>query len=324
MKLIIRFRRVLLFLLLTIFCLKLIANEIKAQLEFTNFLEVKGNYFGQKPPGLTPQIFAPGIISRDDIRVLNSVFSPDGSEFFFNTSVNRNKPNFRYVMQHTKRINGVWQKPKVASFSGIYSDVDMSFSLDGNKLYFRTNRFSSDHSKMQFVVSEKNADDWSSPKLLEFPVPSDELKSHPLFDKKGSVYFASSRAGGYTSVDMYYSKYEKGSYAAPVNLGKKLNSEFDRSEVVVDPDGKYMLFNIGGREDTIGRGDIYISFNQGDGSWSELIHTGPKINVANAANFCPAISADGKYIFFTRSLPESSKIYWVSAEIVDSFRGSKD
>lgn len=93
---------------------------------------------------------------------------------------------------------------------------------------------------------------------------------------------------------------------------------------MVDPNGSYMLFNIGGREDTIGRGDIYVSFNQGDGSWSELIHTGPKINVANAANFCPAISADGKYIFFTQSLPESSHIYWVSADIIESFVSVED
>ena len=58
MKLTIRLRKVLLFLLLTIFCSKLIANEIKTKFEFTNFPEVKGNYFGQKPPGLIPQIFA--------------------------------------------------------------------------------------------------------------------------------------------------------------------------------------------------------------------------------------------------------------------------
>ncbi len=290
------------------------------QLEFTNFPKVKGDYFGFEPPGLMPKIFASGVISRDDIRVLNSVFSHDGNEFFFNSGINRNKPNFKYVMLHTKKINGVWQQPKVASFSGIHSDVDMSFSLDSNTLYFRSNRFSKDKSKMQFVYSQRSQGDWSSPQLLDFPVPSNELKSHPLFVNDGSVYFASSRSGGYTEVDLYFLKYKNGTYLAPANLGAKLNSEFNQSEVVVDPNGKYMLFNLGGRADTIGRGDIYISFKLSDGSWSELIHTGPEINVANAANFCPAISADGKYIFFTRSLPESSHIYWVSAEIVKTFK----
>ncbi len=34
------------------------------------------DYFGQNPPGLVPEIFAPGIISTDCTRELNLVFSP--------------------------------------------------------------------------------------------------------------------------------------------------------------------------------------------------------------------------------------------------------
>lgn len=42
----------------------------------------KGEYFGQKPPGMTPEIFAPGFISTGKAE-LNSVFTPDGREFYF-------------------------------------------------------------------------------------------------------------------------------------------------------------------------------------------------------------------------------------------------
>ena len=43
---------------------------------------VKGSYFGQDPPGMTPKVFAPGIVSTG-LDELNSVFSPNGQEFYF-------------------------------------------------------------------------------------------------------------------------------------------------------------------------------------------------------------------------------------------------
>ena len=39
-------------------------------------------YLGQPPPRTTAELFAPGIISTDAVE-LNSVFTPDGREFFF-------------------------------------------------------------------------------------------------------------------------------------------------------------------------------------------------------------------------------------------------
>src|SRR5262245_64730542 len=42
----------------------------------------KTPYLGQPVPGLTPELFAPGIVSTEAIE-LNGVFSPDGREFYF-------------------------------------------------------------------------------------------------------------------------------------------------------------------------------------------------------------------------------------------------
>ena len=43
------------------------------------FQVLKGPYLGQKPPGTTPEMFAPGIISTGyDERI--AAFSPDGKE----------------------------------------------------------------------------------------------------------------------------------------------------------------------------------------------------------------------------------------------------
>lgn len=39
-------------------------------------------YFGQQTPGITPVLFAPGVVSTNAIE-LNGVFAPDGRAFFF-------------------------------------------------------------------------------------------------------------------------------------------------------------------------------------------------------------------------------------------------
>ena len=47
----------------------------------TNFPILKGPYLGQEPPGLKPEIFAPGIISTKKFKEFSGTFSPDGKEY---------------------------------------------------------------------------------------------------------------------------------------------------------------------------------------------------------------------------------------------------
>ena len=44
---------------------------------------LKGPYLGQKPPGMKPEIFAPGIVSTPEIYEGRGTFSPDQNEFYF-------------------------------------------------------------------------------------------------------------------------------------------------------------------------------------------------------------------------------------------------
>ena len=50
------------------------------------FPVLRGPYLGQKPPGMTPEVFAPGIISTREKYELNSIFSPKGDEFYYEIS----------------------------------------------------------------------------------------------------------------------------------------------------------------------------------------------------------------------------------------------
>jgi len=57
-----------------------------AQGEFPN---IKGPYLGQEPPGLTPKVFAPGIVSTKDWEIEPRAFQSKGK---FHSLVTRPKP----------------------------------------------------------------------------------------------------------------------------------------------------------------------------------------------------------------------------------------
>ena len=95
---------------------------------------LKGPYLGQKPPGIIPEIFAPGIISSDE-REFNSVFSPDGKEFYFTKEVHGS-----FKMFYLKEEKDGWTKPDLVLNSTNYHDFDMGFSIDGDQLFFCSTR----------------------------------------------------------------------------------------------------------------------------------------------------------------------------------------
>jgi Tol biopolymer transport system component len=69
--------------------------------------------------------------------------------------------------------------------------------------------------------------------------------------------------------------------------------------------------------------DLYISYNKGNNTWTTPKNLGKGINT-KAWEFGPTLSPDKKYLFFTRRMNfktvEPSKIYWVSAIIIDQLK----
>ena len=60
-----------------------------------------------------------------------------------------------------------------------------------------------------------------------------------------------------------------------------------------------------GRSDSLGRGDLYVSYRRGE-KWSVPQNLGKKIN-SNGTEYSPKISRDGKYFFWssTRGLTDA-------------------
>lgn len=281
--------------------------------QFSNFNDLKGAYLGQKPPGMIPEIFAPGYISTEK-KELNSVFTPDGKEFYFSIS-----PDRGYKIYFTQQLEKGWAQPKPVPFSSENSDVDMCITPDGKRMYFGSTRPINGNPQDDFKIwyVERMGNTWSEAKYLDSPINEGRRALYPTVSHKGTMYFQAIRKDTLGERDIYYSELVNGEYAEPVCLGESINSIYAEGDVCIAPDESYIIVNCSGRSDTNGRSDLYISFKKEDGTWAKLKNMGNKIN-STGSDYCPMLSPDGKYFFFTRTDTGNGDIYWVDAKIIHS------
>src|SRR4030095_17159247 len=80
-------------------------------------------YFNQEPPTDTVRLFSSGVISNEFAN-RDMAISPNGNEIFYTVQYARGLIS---VVMYTKKINGNWSIPEVASFSGMYNDLEPAF-----------------------------------------------------------------------------------------------------------------------------------------------------------------------------------------------------
>jgi Tol biopolymer transport system component len=248
-----------------------------------------------------PTVFAPGVISTGDYEVCPH-FSPDGKTFYFVKSTP--DANF-WTIVFSRFENGKWSPPKVAPFSGQYSDADEFITADGQRMFFISRRpIGSDISpnadgKLDIWMMDKTATGWSQPTNLGRPVNSEGSEYFPTLTKDGTLYFGSGRKGGEGGIDLYRSRLVNGKYQEPENLGDAINTSFDEFEPYIAPDETFLIFMAAGRPDGLGGFDLYISYNR-NGHWTKAQNLGAPIN-SKADELSPKISPDGKYFFWASS-----------------------
>ncbi len=297
------------FILITVFVsIFFLINTVSAQEDADSFLVLHGPYLGQNPPGKTPQIFAPGIISTEK-EELNIILSPDGKEIYFS----RNQTPRRAAIMVTKLKNNRWIKPQTASFSGVHNDMDPCMSFDGSKIYFGSTRPASQSGKEGcdiWMVKRRAGGEWTEAVNIGAPVNSDKNDNYPTISKNGTIYFQSGGHGGYGRLDVFRSQYINGKYAVPENPGKSINTKYNEFDAFIAPDESYLIFCSKDRPDGFGGGDLYISFKKKDGSWTKAKNLGDAVN-SNTLDFCPKVSHDGKYLFFSSRRRGNGDVYWV-------------
>jgi hypothetical protein len=176
------------------------------------FPPLNGPYLGQKRPGSTPEIFAPGVVSLG-FHEHNIAISPDGKEIFFVTA---SSDFSRYLIMTTRLRNGAWTMPEVAPYSGGPNDGAPAFSPDGKRLYFSSRRphpvgaTSTDDFDIWYV--ERQDDSWTEPVNLGGPVNCGQNEVNPSVASDGTIYFQRIEKLGTLGWDLYRATPRNGVY----------------------------------------------------------------------------------------------------------------
>jgi Tol biopolymer transport system component len=254
-----------------------------------------GPYLGQSPPGSTPEIFAPGVISHG-FHENGIVFSPDGNQLLF--SMSDGKYTFKTFVL-LERENDAWSSPRNAPFSGRYYDHTAFFSPDGKTLFLSSQRpvspGSGSRTDLDVWCVERREAGWGEPVHLPGPLNTDKSEQITSMAADGSIYLRTNYEDGKWSI--YVSRPENGGYTAAQKLDETINAGYNEGNPMVAPDERFLLFK-SGRPGGYGGTDLYVSFKRADGSWGEPVNMGPEIN-SPEHELEPRLSPDGDYLFFT-------------------------
>jgi hypothetical protein len=276
------------------------------------FPRLQGPYLGQKPPGMTPQLFAPGIITTDEEEG-SSGFARNGTVFLFQ--------KFRENRCHTyisRLVSGVWTAPELIPFwETMAQNGDFVFSSDDKTMLYQVRTETVSGPVSQIWRVEVTDTGWGDRTPFPSPVNTQGFESFASDTSDGTLYFFSRRPGGKGRSDLYKCAFEEGSYATAVNLGP-LNTEYQEWDPFIAPDESYLLF-CSTKPGGLGQDDIYIAFRAKDGSWAEPVNMGEEVNSPGSENR-PYVTRDGRYFFFTSTRNGSRDTFWVLAEYLDRFR----
>jgi hypothetical protein len=249
---------------------------------------LEGPYLGQKPPSLTPEVFAPGLVSTEH-RDGSGFFTPDMKAFYF---TRRDNSSGKWSLVSFQSENNQWRESAVVPRVG-----RPIFSHDGNTMHLG-NKY-----------KERTKTGWSEIKSLGSPF--EEIRIMRLMSSAKGTYFLDEGTRDGNGV-IRYSRLVNGKREAPKPLSKAINTGKWNAHPFIAADESYILWD-GERSGGFGDNDIYISFKQQNGSWGDAINLGDKINTGTEENGA-YVTPDGKYLFFNRN----GDLYWLDAKIIET------
>ncbi|WP_411030882.1 hypothetical protein [Spongiimicrobium sp. 3-5] len=208
------------------------------------------------------------------------------------------------VIVRLEKENDVWTPPQLVSFSGKYKDLEPFLSPDGLRLYFVSNRpLTTDDTQTKdfdiwFVTRNGEGDPWSEPQNLGSPINTEHNEFYPSLANNGNLYYTSDSPTALGKDDIFFSEFKDGKYNQPIGLGATVNTEGYEYNAYIAPNESFLIFGGYNREDGLGSGDLYISFQKEDDSWEKAVNMGEAVNSAYM-DYCPFVAMDSYILYFT-------------------------
>ncbi len=226
--------------------------------------------------------------------------SPRGDEMFYTIQSSR---FIKSAIIYRRKVNGKWEEPVIAPFSGKYRDLEAFFSPDGNSVYFASDRPAApgDMSKdFDIWKTVRKGNRWEEPVNLGPKVNTEKGDEfYPSVTRSGNIYFTTTAAnGGIGKEDILLCRFENGEYSDRIVLDTTVNTKGYEFNAFIDPDERFILFTCQqGRKDEMGGGDLYMSKKNIQEQWMPAVNLGRAVN-SPGLDYCPFVSWDKKILFF--------------------------
>ena len=300
--------------------IKIIATDAAGAAASTTFVlsvanttarsQIKGAYFGQGLPGETPILFAPEILNSLSAWVEATDFSPDGTQFLMAVG-DASYSSAR--LYYSRCVDSVWTPFVDAPFISDFTfSHEPHFAKNGATLTF-TGKKATGSQDLWIVPCRDTI--WGQPIALPSPINSEAKEWRGSSTTAGIVYFGSDRAN--PGVSQLYRAYRDSTQQwLAEKLGAPINTNSYEGDPCVAPDGHFLVFYSarGGISS-----DLYVSFSDGNGGWKAPVKLGADFNSPND-EYGAHLSADGKYLFFTRHTSTGNSIYWVVTSAIDKLK----
>jgi hypothetical protein len=207
------------------------------------------------------------------------------------------------VIIRLSKTNQQWGNPSIASFSGNHHDIEPFLAHDGLKLYFASRRpaNSEDTGKdydIWYVERLSTTKEWSYPINIGSSINTDKNEFYPSLAINNNLYFTANYSDSKGKDDIYVSHYKDGKYQQPYSLSESINSQGEEYNAFIAPDESYLIFGAYKRKDSLGSGDLYISYKDSDNKWSKAENMGDKVN-SQAMDYCPYVDIDNQLLYLT-------------------------
>lgn len=260
------------------------------------YSELVGPYMGQSLPGLTAELFAPGVISTTEWEVEGG-FAPGMNEFYYvKNSGTTNRP----VTIGLRRVDNKWEQ-----FVELKRAGEVTFSQSGDRMYMAKGyreRSESGWSRLQSLGPLINMKDYGIMRL------SASNKDTYVFDD-------------YRTDKIRISTIENGERTLPTFMNDDINTGKWTAHPYIAPDESYLIWD-SERPEGYGSTDLYISFRKENGKWGKAINMGKGVN-SERGEMLANVTPDGRFIMFNRKAElegDNWDIYWVDAGIIEQLR----
>ena len=215
----------------------------------------------------------------------NPVVSANDSVFLF--TVRDNNTNHIYCSYRKKE----WQKPEDISselqgFDRLWTN---SVTSDGSFLVL----YMDDGADGNLYYSKRTGTKWSRVRKFGKTINTKYWEAHGFITPDGTrLYFSSNRDDGEGELDIWYADLlDDGSWSKAVNLGKRINTQYNENTPFFSPSGNILLFASEGHK-VMGGYDIFMSTYL-NGTWSEPIGLPPPYNSTSNNSFF-LLASNGK------------------------------